>query len=567
MAGLLNGLTGAVGGKALDVGLGRRRRRLWGELRAQAADPAQAQAETLAEILALNAGTTFGREHGLGSVRSPADFAKAVPVNDYESLRPYVERQESTGEPALTAERPLLYATTSGTTGTPKFLPVTPTGLRRQAKAQGLFSSMLHASTGALSGRILGLGGPAVEGYRPGGTAYGSASGLILESLPALIRRRYVIPPAVLNIADHAARYYVTAALALAEGDLTVMATANPSTLLRVRQVIVERWSDLLDDLSAGRLRGAGDIGPQWHREVTAALRPGSRRAAQLRALGAPADLTFGELWPRLAAVTTWTGGSCGLAVAGLRDLLAPTTAVVELGYLATEVRGTVAVDTTSGNCVPTLGDNFFEFVDRGARDGEGEGGHVGHGPFLTLAELEQGRQYYVYVTTFDGLYRYDMNDVVEVTGWFGRAPCLAFVQKGKGFTNITGEKLHESQVIEAVVAAGQGRAPGGGFFLMLADTATATYRLYVEGPVHGQDLDGVARAVDEALARLNVEYRSKRASGRLQPVVARELRTGTGEAYRSHCVANGQRDAQFKVMPLQRSEDFTFDLAPAVVA
>jgi hypothetical protein len=553
-------LVGAIGGTALSVSLHRRRRRLWGELAAQAAAPAETQARVLAEILARNAGTTFGRAHGFSSVRSPADYAAAAPVTDYEALRPYVERQESTGEAALTVEKPVLYAVTSGTTGAPKFLPVTPTGLRRQAKAQGLFSSMLHASTGALSGRILGIGAPAVEGHRPGGTPYGSASGLILEAMPALVRRRYVIPPAVPHIADHASRYYVTAALALAEGDLTVIATANPSTLLRVHQVILERWSDLLDDLATGDLRGAGEIGPESRREAVAALRHCGGRAAQLRALGSPADLTFGELWPRLAAVATWTRGSCGLAVAGLRDLLAATTAVVELGYLATEVRGTVAVDTTSGNCVPTLGDNFFEFVDREARDGEGGG------RFLGLADLEEGRQYYVFVTTFDGLYRYDMNDIVEVTGRFGQAPCLAFVQKGKGFTNITGEKVHESQVLEAVVAAGEGRVPGGGFFLMLADTGTATYRLYVEGPIHRHELDRIAGTVDDTLARLNVEYRSKRASGRLQPVIARELRAGTGVAYRSHCVGNGQRDAQFKVMPLQRSEDFTFDLAPAVV-
>ncbi len=557
----MGGLVRRLGATALSLGLHRRRRRLWGELAAQAAAPAETQARVLAEILARNAVTTFGREHGFASVRSPADFAKAVPVSDYEGLRPYVERQESTGEAALTAEGPVLYAVTSGTTGTPKFLPVTPTGLRRQAKAQGLFSSMLHASTGALSGRILAIGGPAVEGYRPGGTPYGSASGLILEGLPALVRRRYVIPPRVLHIADQPSRYYATAALALAEANLTVIATANPSTLLRLRQVIVERWSDLLDDLAAGEIRGAGEIGPDGRREIAAALGHRGPRAAQLRALGGPADLTFGDLWPHLAAVATWTRGSCGLAVAGLRDLLAPTTVVAELGYLATEVRGTVAVDTTSGNCVPTMGDNFFEFVERKARDGEG-----GDRSFLTLADLEEGRQYYVFVTTFDGLYRYDMNDIVEVTGRFGRAPCLAFVQKGKGFTNITGEKLHESQVLRAVADAGGGRVPGGGFFLLLADTATATYRLYLEGPIDGYELNRVARTVDETLARLNVEYRCKRESGRLRPVVARELRAGTGEAYRSHCVGQGQRDAQFKVMPLQRSEDFTFDLAPAVL-
>ncbi|MGQ0744977.1 MAG: GH3 auxin-responsive promoter family protein [Acidimicrobiales bacterium] len=534
----------AVGGVALDVGMHRRRRRLWTELTEQSAHPARTQASVLAEILARNADTTFGHSHGFASIRGHAEFAKAVPVNDYEALRPHIERQETTGEAVLTTEGPVAYAITSGTTGAAKLIPVTATGLSRQAKAQRLLATMVHAATGSLSGRILGIGGLAIEGHRPNGMPYGSASGMILDGMPGVIRRRYIVPPATLTIADYDARYYAIAALALAERNITSMATANPSTLLRLRQVIIDHWPDLLVDFASGARGDAGSRG----------------RAAQLRALGDPSELTFGDLWPRLAAVTTWTRGSCGLAVTRLRDVLPESASVVELGYLASEVRGTVAVDTTSGRCVPTLGDNFFEFVER---DAWGSGNHQ----FLTLADLEQGRQYYVFVTTFDGLYRYDMNDIVEVTGMFESTPCLGFVQKGRSITNITGEKLHESQVLESVVAAGGGRVPGGGFFLMLADTPNASYRLYLEGPLGRGELERLARAVDDALVRLNIEYRSKRASGRLHPVVAQELRAGTGEAYRSYCIGNGQREAQFKVMPLQRAEDCSFDLAASVVS
>jgi hypothetical protein len=214
--------------------------------------------------------------------------------------------------------------------------------------------------------------------------------------MPEVIRRRYILPASTLAIADYDARYYVVAALALAEDNLTGIATANPSTLLRLRQVIVDRWPDLLDDLAGGTLHGAGPLDPNCRREVTASLASKGARAAQLRALGDPTELSLDDLWPRLAAVTTWTRGSCGLAATRLREFLSKTVTVVELGYLASEVRGTVAVDPTSGNCVPTLGDNFFEFVECDAWD-------RGSAQFLTLADLEEGSQYYVFVTTFDG--------------------------------------------------------------------------------------------------------------------------------------------------------------------
>ena len=74
-----------------------------------------------------------------------------------------------------------------------------------------------------------------------------------------------------------------------------------------------------------------------------------------------------------------------------------------------------------------------------------------------------------MFVTTEDGLYRYDINDIVRVNGWVVATPTLAFVQKGKGVTNITGEKVTESQVLEAVtsVFAESGATPQ--FFIMLA--------------------------------------------------------------------------------------------------
>ncbi|HBH79689.1 MAG TPA: hypothetical protein DDY39_07680, partial [Nitrospira sp.] len=67
---------------------------------------------------------------------------------------------------------------------------------------------------------------------------------------------------------------------------------------------------------------------------------------------------------------------------------------------------------------------------------------------------------------------------------------------------------------------------------------------------------------VDEQLARLNIEYKAKRESGRLQPLRTVPLRPDTADAYRAHCVAKGQRDAQFKLIRLQYGQDCSFDFS-----
>lgn len=550
---------------AFDLAMRINRRRYWPSFVAAAADPGGAQRRTLARILAENADTTFGRRHGFADLDGADAFRRAVPVHDYEALRPLIEEQELTGAPTLTAAEPVLYAQTSGTSGTPKYLPITADGVARVARIQRLFAGSVHAGTDMFAGKIVGIGSPAVEGHLPGGTPFGSASGMVYEGMPSVVRRKYVLEPEVLAIADHDVRYEVMAALCLAERDVTGVATANPSTLLRLRSMMIDRWDDLIEGIATGRLAVADRLDAAERRAVGRRLPGDPRRAAELRALADRhgTDVGFGHIWPRLAAVTTWTGGSAGFALGALAPHLGESARVVELGYSASEVRGTIGIDPITNRCVPLVEDNYYEFVDRHRREDDDR--PLGPDDFLGLDELVEGGRYHVYVTTFDGLYRYDMHDIVEVTGRFEATPTLAFVQKGRGVTNITGEKLTESQVLDAVEEARAALGVTLAFFILLADEARARYRLYTEEPDGGAAGAALAAAVDEALAAANIEYGSKRASGRLGPIAGHDLAPGTAEAYRSACVADGQRDAQFKYLHLQyRNElvggDFSFD-------
>ncbi len=540
----------------------RLRRKLWPPFVEASRNPALTQNEVLQRIVATNADTVFGRKHGFESIKSASDFRRAVPIQYYESLRPYIEDQEQNGTAALTIEAPVLYAQTSGTSGSPKYLPVTASGLERIKRAQRMYSVSVAAQTNMLSGKVVGIGSPAIEGHLPGGTPFGSASGMIYEGMPRLVRSKYVIGPEVLAIEDHDARYMAIAALALAEPDVSGFATANPSTLLRLHSIIVDHFDELVTAVERGELGFVQRLSRTQQQELRDFLTPDLARADHLRSLHSRhgRNLTYGHIWPDLNAITTWTGGSCGFAVDALRELLSPATHIVELGYSASEVRGAIGVDTETNTAAPLLGDNWFEFVERHIR--ESRDGVLVPDDFLDLCELEQGKQYYVYVTTLDGLYRYDMNDVVEVTGMFENTPSISFVQKGQGVTNITGEKLCESQMLEAVSHAQTELGLTTSFFVALADEANAHYRLYVEHgdePYYGPRM---AELVDQKLGELNIEYKSKRSSGRLGPLVGFDLVSGTAELYRSELVKAGQRDAQFKYLQVQNLADcpFSFD-------
>jgi hypothetical protein len=407
----------------------------------------------------------------------------------------------------------------------------------------------------ALDGRLLAITSPAVEGRFKSGVPYGSTSGFIYSRTPHLLKSKYVVPWQVFDLEDYRLKYLLVLRLALAERYITYSATANPSTYLMLDTLMRENFDWLVSDIAEGKF----SLDEQLPEHVRSAIAPrlvrDQERAHQLESFGHSA-LEFKNIWPYLSLIATWTGGSCGFALKRLKPLLSERTRIIEFGYWSSEFRGTVTVDPDSSAGLPTLRENFFEFVER-------DNWENGVQDFLTVDQLEEGRQYHVFVTTVAGLYRYFMNDIIEVDGRFEATPLIRFVQKGKGVTNITGEKLYESQVLCAVRACEDDTGVTTAFFLMIADPEASIYRLFLEidGASEGFDIDAFCKKVDRRLCDLSVEYSAKRASGRLSALTGQVLNTGTGAAYRHHCVQKGQREGQLKIMPLQYKDQVDFDL------
>jgi hypothetical protein len=149
----------------------------------------------------------------------------------------------------------------------------------------------------------------------------------------------------------------------------------------------------------------------------------------------------------------------------------------------------------------------------------------------LAAHEVEEGKRYYILLTTGFGLYRYHIHDLVRVAGFHNGTPLIEFLSKGAHFANITGEKLSEYHVTGAM-----------GQVLRELDLTLTAYTLAPcwddEQPYYGlfvergdvASAEAGRRLADRLDARLcegNVEYASKRESLRLGPVRLELLRPG----------------------------------------
>jgi len=523
---------------------------------ADARDPQRAQEQALRRILAANAGTEFGRTHGFDRLTSRDAYRAAVPVQTHDSLGEAIRRQAETGARALTVAPPVFYARTSGTTGPARDFPVTAAAEAAQRAAQRVFAATLHRGTGFFKGQIAGFGGAYVEGRLPSGQPFGSASGQTYATAPRFVRKKFVVSEPAFGIADPTEKYHAYALSALAAGDLTGIITANPSTLLSVLAHVRGNAEVVLRDLAQGSFTISENPG-KTAMLTMAQAEPRPDRAKTLEAALAQ-GLPLGQIWPGLNTIATWAGGNCRVALDQLVAMFPPCMQVVEIGYRASEFVGTINVDAAANLCLPDLRHTMFEFVeeDRWER---------GDAAFLWLDEIEEGRRYYVFATTLSGLYRYHINDVVEVTGHAGACPALGFARKGQGVTSITGEKLYETQAMEAERRAAQAIGIPPGFFIAVADPQAAVYRLFyeIDAPPSPGCVAEAASAFDAALGESNIEYAAKRSSGRLSPAEVVFVRPGAGEAVKAAAIAAGQREAQVKPPLLADAGRWRFDFGP----
>ena len=529
---------------------------LWKPFLKKLSQPEASQKVLLRKILQTNKDTEFGRQYGFESIREFSEYAAKVPIHQYEELRPYLDRQESGKVHVLCSEHPVMYAQTSGTTSRPKLIPILPKTVSNYQASQQIFSYASYSTIpGLYDGRILAIVSPAIEGVLPTGTPYGSMSGLIYESMPRLLRSKYILPVEVFAIEDYATKYYILAAFALSVRDISFIASANPSTFLKIASVIWKNSASLIHDISTGTISGVDTLDPEKKDKIKAAFHKNEARARELDTLfGRPLPPKSDQVWPQLKAIFTWLGGSCHVYVPTLRNLLHEDVRIIEMGYLASEFRGSITVDSRNNHAVPAIHENFYEFADRlewesGKKDTQ------------TIEKVVPGKEYYIITTTQSGLYRYFINDVVVFGELYQKTPTLKFLEKGSGVTNLTGEKLHENQVNEAMTQIFQFHGISYTFFLLLACEETRRYHLFIEE--RAAFISDIASELDSILTYSNIEYKSKRASGRLHAPDLTLLRKGTGDTYKRHCLQSGQREAQFKYLCLQYKNKQSFDFTP----
>jgi len=463
------------------------------------------QERVLLDKLKRNQDSEFGKKFDFSTIDSTRSFYSNLPLADYDAFEPYIDQVRAGNTRALfgSKEKCKMFALTSGTTGRAKYIPVTQTFLNEYREASLFWATRLSHEVPDLprGPKVLPLISPLEEETTEHGIPCGSISGLIAKNQACGIRSLYAAPFEVSEFRCASERHYAFLRAAL-EHSVSVITTANPSTLLLFAKTLEENAEELLGDLAKGTLRG---------KKTKLGLRACPERSRGLsQLLAMRGTLRPRDVWPDLRILACWTGGTLFHYVKHLPPLYGDCK-IKDIGLLASEGRFSLTVFPETDAGMLNIFHHFFEFIPEDEEDAQNPRTLLAH-------ELTAGKRYFLVVTTSSGLYRYRLHDLVEVVDHYRNIPLIRFLNKGKHISSLTGEKLTEHQVLQAVQKVAQEHQVDLDHFRIFPRwKPTPHYLLMIESNSNQiEDSKKFADRLDAVLSEANLEYAGKRSSSRL---------------------------------------------------
>ena len=160
------------------------------ETREWSSRPDDCQRKVFKHLIQVGRGTEFGTDHGFDSIRNHEDFKRQVPIRDYETLKPYVEKVMAGQRDVLWKGKPIYFAKTSGTTSGTKYIPITKESIPNHINsARNALLAYIHESGNAsfVDGNLIFLSG-SPELHETSGIKTGRLSGIANHHVPGYLR-------------------------------------------------------------------------------------------------------------------------------------------------------------------------------------------------------------------------------------------------------------------------------------------------------------------------------------------------------------------------------------------
>ena len=503
------------------------------------------QVKILLEILKTNKNTeylkNFETESQILNIENEKEliekFQNKIPVVNYEDIKEFVEKEKSGENNVLLSDKIKLFELTSGSTSDVKHIPYTEKFLKSYMNGvfawiynlyqnnKRLFLGSSYWSVSPILKREAVTSGGIRVGIEDDTSYFDKVSGFFLNKL-------FTVPKEIKNIQNMEDFLLITAVFLLLSENLAMISVWSPSFLMILLDFIEKNHkvicqivksedlgTEFFADKNLGNKKYFQIIQKKYRKlwkknrskflinyfekyeknilskndktqnlEITEKNNE-NEIIAENKNLETKSGnkivenfVDYSVIWEKLSLVSCWADSDSYEIFIKLKEKLNPNKKNMNLkfqrkGLMSTECIVSFPLENVKNGSVAAYNSFFYEFIQ--VSDDELEN----RSPKL-LNELELGERYCVVVTTNAGLYRYNTNDIVEVTGFYHKIPIVRFVGRINNFSDIVGEKLKNSFVEKQVLTTLEENNIKGEFLLFAPvrnETGEIFYTLFLE--------------------------------------------------------------------------------------
>ncbi|XP_047044892.1 jasmonoyl--L-amino acid synthetase GH3.5-like [Lolium rigidum] len=538
------------------------------EFEALTRDAGRVQQDTLKKILEANADAEYLARFGLDGRTDAESYKSRVPLCVHSDVEPFIQRvAHGDISPVITRKPITALSLSSGTTqGKPKFLPFNEELIENTLQVFRTSYAFRNREYTTGKGKALQFFYCSKQVSTDGGVIATTATTNLYRS-PRYregmkgIRSQGCSPDEVIFGPDFHQSLYCHLLCGLIYSDeVRFVSSTFAHSLVQAFQTLEEVWEDLCADIREGVLSEKVTV-PSIRQAVSRILKPNPQLADWIYNKCVRLSSWYGvipALWPKAKYVYGIMTGSMEPYLKKLRHyaghlpLISADYGASE-GYVGCNIDPTVPPEQVTYAVLPNTG--YYEFIPLEKSTGEMENSasihYIETGP-VGLTEVEVGKIYEVVLTTFAGLYRYRLGDIVKIAGFHNSTPQLQFICRRSLMLSINVDKNTEKDLQFAVEEASkllEGEKLGIVDFTSCVDTSSdpGRYVIYWELSSGTRDevLSSCANALD--LAFVDEGYNGSRKNKTIAPLELRILNKGTFKEILVHFLGLGGSVSQFK--------------------
>ncbi|ERM96679.1 hypothetical protein AMTRI_Chr12g235730 [Amborella trichopoda] len=526
----------------------------------------QVQAQVLSEILTRNAHTEYLQRYSLAGLTDRHTFKAKLPVITYEDLQPEIQRiANGDRSPILSAHPISEFLTSSGTSaGEKKLMPTIQEELdRRQLLYSLLMPVMNKFVPGLEKGKGLYFLFVKRETKTPGGlparpvlTSYYNSEHFRLR--PHDPYNNYTSPIEAILCPDSFQSMYAQMLCGLCSyKEVLRMGAVFASGLLRAIRFLQLHWREFVQDVTTGT-PGTAITEPKIREALSRVLKPNPELAKHIVTECASENWEgiISRVWPNTKYLDVIVTGAMAQYIPTLDYYSGglPLTCTMYASsecYFGLNLNPMCAPSEVSYTIMPNMA--YFEFLPHDQPPTESE-----RVDLVDMVDVKVGREYELVITTYAGLYRYKVGDILRVSGFHNNAPQFHFVRRKNCLLSIDSDKTDEADLQKAVEAAGVvlRREHGARIaeYTSYADTKTIPghYVIFWELLGGGESMPGsevMEKCCLEMEEKMNAVYRQNRAESRsVGPLEIRVVKSGTFEELMDYAISRGASINQYKV-------------------